>query len=172
MTKRLMIVLLLTAGVSLLALERGAPLPSVTLQGDHGGTSSGAAWHSSSLKGKVHILLYMDPDKRKAMMRFLDRLNKKRFNPGRYSTVAIVNLAATWMPDAVLTAMLRKKEKDLYHTEFVFDKKKVLVKRWHLADDDTNVIVCDARGRVLYLHRGPMDEAEIDKVLRLVERQI
>ncbi|MCF6245093.1 MAG: YtfJ family protein [Sulfurovum sp.] len=154
------------------AVNVGEKLPNVTLEKDNGGNNLGQAWHSSSLKGKVHVLLYMDPDKRKEAMPFLDILNSKHYDKQKYSTVAIVNLAATWMPDAVLETMLSKKQQELNNTEFIFDKTKYLLKKWNLKDDASNIIVCDKKGKILYLKSGKLSSAEVDKVMQIITANI
>ena len=126
----------------------------MVLDKDNGGDSKDNAWHSKNLQGKVHILLYMDPDKREESMPFLDTLNAEKYDKKKYSTVAIVNLAATWMPDAILESLLSKKQKELQNTEFVFDKTKCFVKKWQMKDDASNVLVLDKDMKVLYQKSG------------------
>ena len=132
------------------AVNVGEVLPPLTLEGNNGGDSSSKAWHSQNLEGKVHVLLYMDPDKRKEAMPFLDTLNAKQYDKKKYSTVAIVNLAATWMPDAILEAMLSKIPNELNNTEFVFDKRNYILAKWDTKDDASNVVILDENMKVLY----------------------
>ncbi len=101
-----MITASLFVSMMLHAVNVGEVLPLVVLDKDNGGDSKDNAWHSKNLQGKVHILLYMDPDKREESMPFLDTLNAEKYDKKKYSTVAIVNLAATWMPDAILESLL------------------------------------------------------------------
>ncbi len=154
------------------AVDVGEMLPDVVLDGKHGGTSDKKAWSSKSLKGKTHVIIYMDPDKRKEGMPFLDKLNDKNFDKDSYSTIAIVNLAATWMPDAILEKMLSKKEKDLKNTTFIFDKDKYLVKKWHLKDDASNILVCDKEGKVLFQKSGKLSSSETDDIMKIISKNI
>ncbi len=154
------------------AVDVGEKLPTLMLDGKHGATSSKKAWSSKSLEGKVHVIIYMDPDKRKEGMPFLDKLNAKDFDEDAYSTIAIVNLAATWMPDAILETMLSKKQKELKNTEFIFDKDKYLVKKWHFDDDASNVLVCDKRAKVLYKKSGKLSSSDMDNIMDLIAKHI
>lgn len=154
------------------ALGVGERLPHVTLQGSTGGMSDGRAWHSSSLRGKVHLILYMDPDKRKETQPLLDALKKLNVNGRAYSTVAIVNLAATWMPDAILETMLAKKQKELKNTIFIFDRDRYLVKKWQMKDNDTNILIIDKYGKILYRKSGKITSADIDKIIGIIKKQL
>ncbi len=163
---------LLASMMMLHAVNVGEVLPSVVLDKNNGGNSQDKPWHSKSLKGKVHVLLYMDPDKRKEAMPFLDTLNAKQYDKKKYSTVAIVNLAATWMPDAILEGMLSKKQKELNNTEFVFDKRKYVLAKWDMKDDASNVVILDKNMKVLYSKSGKLSKKEEKKILNIIEEQL
>ncbi len=158
--------------VILQAVNVGDTLPHVTLEKENGGMSHDKPWYSNSLKGKVHVLLYMDPDKRTESQALLDALNVLEVDSQKYSTVAIVNLAATWMPDAILEGLLSKKEKELKNTSFVFDKKKYLVKKWKMKDDASNVFIVDKNLRVIYRKIGKLSSKEIEKIIALIHQNI
>lgn len=163
---------LVTSIVMLHAVTVGEKLPNIILDKANGGDSAEKAWHATSLKGKVHVVLYMDPDKRKEAMPFLNTLHAKHFDTKQYSTVAIVNLAATWMPDAVLEALLTKKQKELQNTVFIFDKTKYLVKKWKMKDDASNVLVCDKEGKVLYQKSEKLLPSDVQKIMDIIAKNI
>jgi len=168
---------MITAGIlgsimMLHAVNVGEVLSPVVLDKNNGNDSSDKAWHSESLRGKVHVLLYMDPDEGKGVMSFIDTLNSKKYAKSKYSIVSIVNLAATWMPDAILQSKLSKKQKELQNTELVFDKTKYLVKEWQMKDDATNVLVLDKNMKVLYQKSGKLSEKDEKKILAIVEEHI
>ncbi|SFV89632.1 Protein ytfJ precursor [hydrothermal vent metagenome] len=165
-------VLLGCMAAALFAVEVGTVLPHAVLEGKNGGRSDGKAWDSGQLQGKVHVLMYMDPDERKAAMPFLDSLNGSDFPTKEYSTVAVVNLAATWMPDALLETMLEKKEKELKNTVFVFDKTKHLLKKWQMKDDDSNVLVLDKKMVVLYQKSGTLSAQDQKEIFDLVKKSL
>lgn len=168
--KKLLLLLGLT--FSAYALQIANTASHVVLNGKNGGKHDGKAWDSSSLVGKVHTVLYMDPDERKEAMPFLDALNSQNFDTKKYATVAIVNLAATWMPNAVLETMLSKKQNELNNTEFIFDKTKQLVKKWKLKDDASNVLIFDKEGKLLYMKSGKLSSSEVKEIMSIIENQI
>ena len=154
------------------AVDIGDTLPLVTLDKENGATSNGQPWHAINLKGKVHVVLYMDPDKRTESQALLDALKILKVDSQKYSTVAIVNLAATWMPDAILEGLLSKKEKELKNTSFVFDKKKYLVKKWKMKDDASNILIVDKNLRIIYRKVGKLSSKEIEKIIALIYQNI
>ncbi|RUM68434.1 MAG: transcriptional regulator [Sulfurovum sp.] len=154
------------------AVNIGDTLPQVTLKKENGGIRNDKPWHSADLKGKVHLLLYMDPDKRKETQVLLNALNKLEVDSKAYSTVAIVNLAATWMPDAILEGLLSKKQKELKNTSFVFDKKKYLVKKWKMKDDASNILIIDKNSKILYQKVGKISSEEVAQIIKMVRIEV
>ena len=155
-----------------IAVEIGKIPPKVMLSGKEGAKVDGSTWRSDSLKGKVHILFYVDPDERKKNEALSQALKKRHFDRKKFASVAVINLAATWMPNIVLESLLKKKQKQFPDTVYVKDRQKVLVKKWQLADDNSDIIIFDKAGRVIYKKFGKVDEAEIPKVLALIERNL
>ncbi len=150
--------------MSLMAVEVGHPLPDATLSGASGGYADGKSWTSASLKGTPRLIIYMDPDKRKNVAPLTKTLSR---NTSRtFTTVAIVNLAATWMPNRVLISKLNKQKSKMKRTEYVFDKKRVLVSKWELPDNDTTVIITNAAGKVLYAKSGKLTDTDVSTILK------
>jgi len=154
------------------AVEVGHVLPKVILDKANGGTADDKVWNSKILKGKVHTLLYMDPDKRSDSQILLDALAKLNIDNHKYSTVAIINLAATWMPNSILQSKLKEKQKELNNMEYVFDKTKFLVKKWHLKDDASNVMILDKNSKVIYQKSGKLSTKDVEKILQIISKTI
>ena len=169
--KKIILGLLVLVGSSF-AVEVGQVPSAVSLSGDNGGKTDGSTWNTSSLKGKVHILFYVDPDKKDLNEALTKALKKRHFDRKKYASVAIVNLAATWMPNALIEAKLKSKQKEFPDTTYVKDKKKVLVKKWNLADDNSDVLLFDKNGKLIYKKFGKLSNAEIAKVLSLIEANL
>jgi predicted transcriptional regulator len=160
------IALLLFLTLSSLAIEIGKVPAKITLDGKNGGDAQGHSWHSSSLKGKVHLVIYMDPDERSNIEPLLKKI--KSIKKKSFITVAIVNLAATWMPDNVLMSKLKKGQKNMKKMMYVFDKKKALVKQWALKDDNTVAMVFDKKGKLVYKKTGPLSSTHISNILAII----
>jgi len=170
MKKVFLSVLLLTG--SIMAVEVGKVPVSVSISGENGGKTDGNAWKSSSLKGKVHIVFYVDPDKKELNEGLSKSLKKRHFDRSKYGSVAIVNLAATWMPNTLIESKLKSKQKEFPDTTYVKDKKKVLVKKWSLADDNSDILIFDKSGTLIYKKFGKLSKNEIAKVLALIEKNL
>ena len=157
---------------SAVALELGNVPSAVVLDGDSGGKTDGSAWNSVMLKGKVHILFYVDPDERKLNEPLIQALKKRHFDRKKYASVAMINLAATWLPNAVLESKLEAKQKEFPDTIYVKDKKKVLVNKWKLADDNSDILVFDKSGKLIYKKFGKLSTQEITEVIKLIEKNL
>ncbi len=170
MIKRIMVALLCWQFAG--AIEVGKVPPVVVLDGRNGSKVDGGAWRSDTLKGKVHIVFYVDPDERDTNEALAQALKKRRFDTKKVAPVAIINLAATWLPNIVLERLLKEKQKEFPNTLYVKDKRKVLVKRWQLADDASDILLFDKEGRLLYRKFGKVNEKEIAKVIAIIEKHL
>ena len=157
---------------SAMAVELGKVPTKVTLSGENGGKVDGSAWNSSMLKGKVFTVFYVDPDKKDVNNALADTLKAKKFDRKKVNSIAIVNLAATWMPNALIESKLKDKQKKFPHTIYVKDKKKVLVEKWKLSDDNSNILIFDKKGKLIYKKFGKVSASEIKKVIALIEKNI
>ena len=157
---------------SVVAVELGKVPSSVTLDGENGGKTDGSVWNSTMLKGKVHILFYVDPDERDLNKPLTQALKDRHFDRKKYVSVAMINLAATWLPNAILESKLQSKQKEFPDTIYVKDKKKVLVHKWGLADDNSDILVFDKKGKLIYKKFGKLSKKEITSVLALIERNL
>jgi len=169
--KKIILSALVLCGVSF-AVEVGEVPPSVTIEGEYGGKVDGTAWNSSMLKGKIYTFFYVDPDEKDLNDALANALKARKFDRKKVTSVAVVNLAATWLPNAIIESKLKDKQKKFPHTIYVKDKKKVLVKKWKLADDNSDILVFDKQGKVIYKKFGKVSDAEIKEVIRLIEKHL
>ena len=169
--KKTVITMLLTTAVTF-ALTIGETPKPITLSKENGSCANGEDWNSSMLIGKTHLLLYVDPDKKGDNEAFLDTLKSKQYDPKVFSMVAIINLEATWLPNFAIEKKLKAQQEKFPNTLYVKDKTKYLVKEWKLADDNSNIVLFDKEGKVIYTHVGEMNEDEMKKVFSLIEENI
>ncbi|MEA2027787.1 MAG: YtfJ family protein [Campylobacterota bacterium] len=121
---------------------------------------------SDIIKGKTFLVNYVDPDERELNKAFMRELEK--FNKGQIGSIAIINLAATWLPNSLIEGELRKSQKAHPTTIYVKDYKKVLVKKWELKDDDYNTLIFDKNQKLLFRAHGKLNakqQAEIKRIL-------
>jgi YtfJ family uncharacterized protein len=162
----------LVAVGSLMAVELGKVPPKVTISGENGGKLDNSTWSSSMLKGKIYTLFYVDPDKKDLNNALADALKARKFDRKKVNSVAIINLAATWLPNALIESALKKKQKKFPHTTYVKDKKKVLVGKWNLADDNSDILIFNKKGKLIYKKFGKLSAKEISSVLALIEKNL
>ena len=169
--KKILLGLFLTIG-SVVALELGSIPPQVVISGENGGNINGETWDSSMLKGKIYTVFYVDPDERDLNNALADALKAKNFDRKKVNSVAIINLAATWLPNVILESKLKEKQKKFPNTIYVKDKKKVLVKKWSLADDNSDILIFDKKGKLIYKKFGKVSDSEIKNVIALIEKNL
>jgi uncharacterized protein len=170
MQKNLFFLLFLT--LSLSALEIGKTAPEITLSGDAGGRLDGSSWSSSELKDKVHLLFYVDPDKKDLNNAFSDAVKAAGLDRSRFASVAVVNMAATWKPNFAINAALKKKQEKFKKTLYLKDMDKLLVSRWGLDDDNSDIVLFDRDGKVIFYHAGKVDEAMTREVIKLIKEKM
>ena len=171
MRKIILITVLL--GLNILhAVTIGQEVPNVTISGDDGGTLAEKAWKAHSMKGKVIAFFYVDPDVKDLNDALGVRLKAEKLDKEIFQTVAVINLAATWMPNALIEIALKEKQKQFPNVLYVKDKSKLLVKKWDLEDDNSDVIILDKNGKCIYKHFGKLTEKENDKVIALIKNTL
>ncbi len=158
---------------NIFALDIGAKPPVVTLQGENGGhVKDGSPWSSSMIRDKVYVMFYVDPDEKDKNERVAEALKAKHFDRSKYGSIAIVNMAATWKPNFIIQKILESKQKKYKDTIYVMDKNKVLVDKWGLADDESDILLFDKDGKLLFYKAGRLSDEDIAKLIHIIEVKI
>lgn len=152
--------------------SKGKTLPLVELSGKDGGRVTGQDWSSREIKGKVWTLMYVDPDEKDVNEHVEQALKKENFPRDRYGSIAMINAAATWKPDAVIKSVLKGKQKDYPDTIYAMDRNSSLVKKWQLYDDNYHVLTFDKEGRVLYSKAGKLSDADIAELIAIIRANL
>ena len=147
-------------------------LPTIILNGDNGGLCGGKEWKSSSLQDKVNLVLYVDPDRQSWAKPLVTKLDSLKYSPDSLGITFILNTDATIIPDFIIRNRVRAKAKTSTNMTYVLDRKKMLVRKWNLADDDINVLLMDASGEVVQQHHGEMTGDFITQLLNKIEDSI
>ena len=145
----------------------------VSIGGENGGyVKDNTAWSSAMLKEKVFVVFYVDPDEKDKNEHFVQALKAKHYDRKNYGSVAIINMAATWKPNFIIAKILASKQKEFKDTIYVKDKTGVLVKKWNLADNNSDVLVFDKDGALLFYKAGALNESDMKEVFELIETHI
>jgi len=150
------------------AIEMGKIPPKVELKEKLGGRLDGKPWSSEELWGKVHVLFYVDPDEKDTYNDASEALDKENFPADKFQSVAIINMAATWLPNFAISSALKDKQKRYPTTIYVRDYKKVLVDAWKIADDSSDVLAFDKNGRLIFRKDGKLTAEEIQRLIRII----
>lgn len=151
------------------SLKIGEQAPTVVLQGKTGGlVGKAGAWRSESLKGKIHVLFYVDPDQKDINEHVADAIKKKGFPGEQFGSVAVINMSATLLPNFILDRILAKKQKAFSRTVYVRDIGRNLVHHWGLADDSYDVVLFDENGVVQLVSKGEMPVEAVDRLIELI----
>ena len=159
--------------LSALPLSAELPLgkipPKIVLEGDLGGRLDGTAWNSEELiSGKVIVLFYVDPDESELNNHVSDALKAEKYPPENYGSVAVINMAATWLPNFAINIKLKSKQENYKSTVYVKDLEKTLVKKWGLNDDDSDVMLFGKDGKVLYSVDGKFTDTQVKEIVKTV----
>jgi uncharacterized protein len=153
-------------------LEVGQPPKPVSLEDKLGGHLDGRPWSSEEFKGKVSVVFYVDPDESDLNDDASEALKAARFPREHYQSFAIINMAATWLPNRAISSRLKKKQEEFPDTIYVRDYKKVLVQEWGIADDNNNVLAFDRDGVLIFRKDGKLEEAEILQLVQAISDAI
>ena len=165
-----MMIITMLLALNIWAIELGEVPKNVTISGENGGLAlDGSAWDSSSIKDKVYVMFYVDPDEKDTNEHFSNALKAKHYDRTNYGSIAIVNLAATWKPNFIIEKLLKSKQEKFPDTIYVKDKNKVLVKAWDVADDSSDILVFSKNGELLFYKAGAMSEDDMQKVFKIIE---
>ena len=170
MIKKILITnLMVLSSLSYGRLPVGKTPPPLTLSDHRGGRLDGNPWNSEELKGKVHVLVYADPDEAELNNKATDALKAKNYPSDNFASVAIINMAATWKPNFLIEMILKKKQEKFKRTLYLKDYKKVLVNEWSLQDDSSDILVFDKSGKVVFSFDGKLDDNQIAQMLKAIE---
>jgi YtfJ family uncharacterized protein len=150
------------------AVDIGEIPPKVELKEKLGGRLDGKPWSSEELQGKVYVLFYVDPDERDTNNDTSEALYREKFPSDKFQSVAIINMAATWLPNFAISSFLKEKQKRYSTTIYVRDYKKVVVNAWKITDDSNDVLAFDKQGRLIFKKDGKLTEEEIKTLIGLI----
>ncbi|EPZ51203.1 hypothetical protein M902_2786 [Bacteriovorax sp. BAL6_X] len=161
--------------MALLCVSTLAMKPAIVeISGENGGRLNGKAWSSSELKDKVHVLFYVDPDEKDLNNHASEALAREKFDLTKYASIAIINMDATWLPNSILEGALEDKQKKYPNTLYVKDLEKVIVKKWKgiVKDDDSNILVFNKSGNLVYKINGKASAAQVKEMIAIIKKNL
>lgn len=168
----LVIITFISLAASASNLRLGEVPPLIMLNDELGGRTTGENWDSRELKGKILVLFYVDPDEKELNSHVADALAAEKFPLDKYGSLAVINMAATWKPNFVLSSILQSKQEKFPNTVYVKDLDKVLVKVWGLKDDSSHILAFDKKGRVIFDRGGKLSKLEMNTLVGLIRKEV
>jgi len=153
-------------------LEIGQVPKTIELKDELGGRLDGSPWSSGELKGKIHVLFYVDPDEKDLNNEASEALKNENFPLEKFQSFAIINMAATWLPNFAISSSLKEKQKRYPTTIYIRDYKKILVKEWKLSDDNNNIMVFDKLGKLIFRKDGKLNSGDIKKLIQVIREHL
>jgi predicted transcriptional regulator len=91
----------------------------------------------------------------------------------KYKGFGVANLKDSWVPNAIIRAVIRKKMKK-YDSVILTDEDYFMPKKWGLGDcNDVSVfLVIGEDQKVKYIKKGKVRGSEIDEVIRIIEAEM
>jgi uncharacterized protein len=164
---------LIFSGAPSKALTINKIAPDVTISGDNGGyIADGSTFKVTDLKGKLNVIWYVDPDERDLNKIATEALRSAKFPPETVGSVAIINFDATIIPNFILGGIIEDSQEKNKETIYIKDLEKVLVKKWKLKDDSSNVIVLSKDLKVLYWFGGQLGNNDIKTMLETIKNNM
>lgn len=172
MIKSLILVLGSLLSSSALSLSTGEVPKIIELKGDEGGRTDDSPWSSAMLTGKVHMLFYVDPDEKGINKELEDRLAAEKFDREKFTSVAVINQKATWLPNVAIDSSLASKQKEFPNTVYVRDKVSKLVKEWNFKDDAYVISIFNKEGNLIFIADGALNKNQIEEVIMLIKSNL
>ena len=164
-------VLLFAGGVYAELPQNSKPAP-VELSGKCGGRLDGTPWSSSEIAGKVYSVYYIDPDEADLNEPLFAALKAEGYPLDKVQSVAIINMKATWMPAAVLSMALKRKQKKYPRTLYIKDNCRTMVQAWNCTDHSSDIMLFNQQGEVLFSKDGQLTGSEIQTMIDLTWKYI
>ena len=150
------------------AIELGEVPPLVVLKEKLGGRLDGKPWSSEELQGRVQVIFYVDPDEKDTNNPASEAIDKEKFPADKFHSYGIINMAATWLPNFAISMALKEKQERYPRTTYVRDYKKVLVNTWKIADDSSDILAFDKKGKLIFKKEGKLNAEEVQRLIKVI----
>ena len=159
--------------MNLYSLELGEIPKYLELSGENGCVvKTKETWTSKNIKNKLNVILYVDPDKKEINSDFITKLLEDNKDNNKVDKIAIVNTKSSWKPSFLIDQYIKRKQEDNPNVLFLKDNNKILVKKWGLKDEDTNILILSEYGNVMFVKSGKLNDNDKKEIERLISEVI
>ena len=154
------------------AIKVGEKPETVLFSNEVGARVDGTPWSTESIKDRLWLLFYVAPSRRDDNEALKEALKSENFADEKLGSIAIINMASTWVPNMILESALKKNQERYPRTVYVKDFQKTLVNKWKLKDDSFEVMLFDRSGKVLLYRSGDFSPEQIKETIDLIKRNL
>ncbi|MHB8829799.1 MAG: YtfJ family protein [Syntrophales bacterium] len=123
-------------------------------------------------KGKVLYIAYVDPDEKDTNNHVEDALKKEKDAGGldktRYEGFGVVNLKASAMPNFLIKAAIKSKQKKT-GAVIILDYEQAILKSWGLKDDSSEIVILDKERICRFISSGKLPQDELAKMINIIK---
>ncbi len=127
---------------------------------------------SPEFKGKVLYICYADPDEKDLNNHVEDTLKKEKdagaLDKTRYQGFGIVNMKASGLPNFVIKAAIKSKQKKT-GAIIMLDYDQAILNSWGLKDDSSDIVVLDKERICRFVSYGKLPQDELAKMLQIIK---
>ena len=154
-------------------VEVGKVIPNLHISEKEGGYVEGGDFNSDDLRGKIYAIMFADPDEKDSGEPLNDALKiaKEGFPEGTFKSAVIINMAATWKPNWIISKILKSKQEKFPGAVFIKDEASITVNEWGLKDNAYECLVIDEKGTLLHRKEGPYTPEEIKTIIALINEK-
>lgn len=153
-------------------IKIGEKPEAVLFSNDVGARVDGTPWSTEAIKDRLWLLFYVAPSRRDDNEALKEALKAENFAEDKLGSIAIINMASTWVPNIILESALKKNQERYPKTIYVKDLQKTLVNKWKLKDDSFEVVLFDRSGKVLLYRSGDFSPDQIKETIDLIKRNL
>ena len=127
---------------------------------------------SSQYKGKVVVVFYADPGSKDLNNELQNALKAAReagtLDKKNYEGLGVVNVKDSIVPNFVLRSIIKSKQEET-KAIILIDPDYSVLNLWGLTRKTSNIIMLDKQRVCRYLYKGKVPEADIAKVIALIQ---
>ena len=116
-------------------------------------------------------MFYVDPDAHNLNDHVGLALKTHGYKKGELDSIVVVNLAATWIPNAIIDSRLQEKQREFPNTLYLRDQKKIIVDEWGFDDDSNVVALLNKDGSLAFYRSGRLSDDDVKLLLSLIDEQ-
>lgn len=136
------------------------------------GQLSGEDFNSDTLIGKASVVFYVSPSKKDLNEEASEAVKKEKFNSDNFSSVGIIDLKSSWIPNGLIVRSIKKKQKKYPRTIYLKDKDRHMHEILSFEPKGNDVFVFNAKGEEVYRHLGKLNTTDIDKLVSTLKKEI